>query len=93
MSGHVGPAYDNRRRLGIAFGEALRAARCERGVSQEWLALATGLDRTFMSLLERGGRTPTLLVVFLLADALSTFPSTLVADTFTRFYYRLSSGS
>jgi transcriptional regulator with XRE-family HTH domain len=85
MSPHTGPAYDNRRRLGISFGEVLRAARCERGVSQEGLALASGLDRTFMSLLERGVRTPTLLVVFILADALSTAPSQLVADTSTKF--------
>lgn len=85
MSPHTGPAYDNRRRLGVAFGEVLRTARRERGVSQEGLALATGLDRTFMSLLERGIRTPTLLVVFVLADALSTVPSQLVADTFMRF--------
>jgi transcriptional regulator with XRE-family HTH domain len=87
MSPLTGPAYDDRRRLGIAFGRVLRAARRERGVSQEWLALATGLDRTFMSLLERGNRTPTLLVVFILADALSKKPCQLVADTFMRFLH------
>lgn len=46
-----------------AFGTALRDLRTARGLTQEALADAAGLDRTYPSLLERGLRTPTILVV------------------------------
>jgi len=53
-----------------AFGEAVRRARSERGVSQETLAFSSGLDRTFISAVERGARNPSLVSVYALADAL-----------------------
>ncbi len=37
-----------------AFGRALREIREEKGVAQEKLARAAALDRTYISLLERG---------------------------------------
>ena len=46
-----------------AFGQALRAIREEKGISQERLALDAGFDRTFVSLLERGLRSPTIRTV------------------------------
>lgn len=52
-------------------GRAIRDARHARGVSQERLAFASGLDRTFVSAVERGIRNPSLLSVFALADALN----------------------
>ena len=61
--------------LAKAFGQVLRETRKERGLSQESLALTCGLDRTFISLLERGLRQPTLSSIFALADALGTTPS------------------
>jgi transcriptional regulator with XRE-family HTH domain len=52
-------------------GHAVRQVRRERGVSQERLAFASGLDRTFISALERGVHNPSLLSVFALAEALN----------------------
>ena len=42
------------------FGLAVRAARREQGLAQEQLSEAAGLDRTYVSGLERGHRNPTL---------------------------------
>ena len=64
--------------LAKAFGQVLREARKDRGMSQESLALTCGLDRTFISLLERGLRQPTLSSIFALAEALGTTPSVLL---------------
>ncbi len=43
-----------------AFGAALKAARKKKGLSQEKLAFQSNLDRTYISLLERGKRQPSL---------------------------------
>jgi transcriptional regulator with XRE-family HTH domain len=43
-----------------AFGEVLRDCRTKAGISQENLAFKVDLDRTYISLLERGLRQPTL---------------------------------
>lgn len=37
-----------------ALGEAIRAARKERGYTQESFALKAGLDRSYMGAIERG---------------------------------------
>ena len=52
-----------------------------RRLSQERLAEAAGLDRTYISLLERGLRQPTLETVLRLAEALGTSAATLVRAT------------
>lgn len=44
-----------------AFGESVRRARHARGWSQERLAAESGLDRTYISGVERGVRNPSLL--------------------------------
>lgn len=62
-----------------AFGQVLRHLRTRAGLSQESLALEAGLDRTFISLLERGLRQPTLTTLFTLAHTLNTRPSKLIA--------------
>lgn len=62
-----------------AFGESLREARQRAGISQEKLAHQCGLDRTTLSLLERGKQQPTLGTILLLADHLGIRASTLVA--------------
>ena len=61
-----------------AFGQALRAIREEKGISQERLALDAGFDRTFVSLLERGLRSPTIRTVVKLAVILQVQPSEIV---------------
>ena len=57
-------------RLKEIFGSELRKARKATGISQEKLALKVGLDRTYISMLERGLRQPSLTTIFLLSPAL-----------------------
>jgi transcriptional regulator with XRE-family HTH domain len=63
-----------------AFGETIRAIRKQRGISQESLALKCGLDRTYISGIERGARNPSLTNILKLALALDTSPVQLFAD-------------
>ena len=63
-----------------AFGRALKAARMERGLTQEDLAERGDFDRTYPSLLERGRRSPTFFVILQLAHALRMEPVVLFAD-------------
>ena len=44
----------------IRFGDRLRAVRAAAGLSQEALALNTGISRRYMSGMERGEANPTL---------------------------------
>ncbi|MDR3387721.1 MAG: helix-turn-helix transcriptional regulator [Rudaea sp.] len=61
-----------------AFGAALREARTRAKLSQEDLGLESGVDRTFVSMLERGVRQPALSTVFALCDAMAIKPGQLV---------------
>ena len=61
-----------------AFGAVLRELRTARGITQERLAFNADLDRTFISLLERGQRQPSLATIFGLAQALQLSPSEIV---------------
>ena len=54
----------------VALGERMNALRVARGISQEDFAARVGLDRTYVSGIERGLRNPTLLVLLRLAQAL-----------------------
>lgn len=65
----------------VAFGKVLRAVRKEAKMSQEQLALTAGVERNFVSLIERGINQPTIRVVFKLAEALKTSPASLVKLT------------
>jgi transcriptional regulator with XRE-family HTH domain len=73
-----------RRQAARAFGQALRAVRLARGISQEQLAEAGDFDRTYPSLLERGLRTPTFFVIVSLAEGLNTDPVALFTDAVAR---------
>lgn len=64
-----------------SFGKVLASLRNERGLTQERLAERSGLHRTYISLIERGARQPTLSVIFELAGALDVQPSTLMRKT------------
>lgn len=54
------------------FGEVLRELRTKKGISQEALAHECGRQCTYISLLELGKHSPSLDILFLLADALGT---------------------
>lgn len=62
------------------FGRLVRRQREEIGLSQEALAHQAGLHRTYVSLLERGHRNPSLAVVCALASALGTGMADLVRE-------------
>lgn len=47
-----------RREIKAAIGDALRAKREKLGISQEELAERAGVDRTYISILERGLKKP-----------------------------------
>lgn len=54
------------------FGARLRSVRTAKKISQEHLAALADLDRTYISLLERGLRNPSLECIGKLAFALDT---------------------
>ncbi len=60
------------------FGKALRVVRKSRNLTQLKLAKRCELDRTFISLLERDLRQPTLPTIFKLSAALNIPPSSLI---------------
>lgn len=61
-----------------AFGENMRAARHEAGLSQVALSEATKLDRAAISFLERAERAPDLSTLVRVARALGTTPAKLL---------------
>ncbi|ATX90547.1 helix-turn-helix domain-containing protein [Citrobacter portucalensis] len=54
------------------FGAHLKKLRLQSGLSQEAFADKCGLDRTYVSGIERGVRNPTLEVISVLAKGLET---------------------
>lgn len=65
----------------LAFGEVLRAARQHAGLSQEALAHKAGVDRTYVGMVERAERVPSLRILWAFADALDLDPAELVRRT------------
>ena len=66
------------KKLEKVFGEVLQDLRKKRGFSQEELGFEADCHRTYISLLERGLRNPTLATIFQLADALEVKPSEII---------------
>ena len=62
----------------IAFGRVLRTLRKGKELTQEQLAFEAGVERNFISLIERGINQPTIRVLFKLATALETSPSEII---------------
>ncbi|MGA8938655.1 MAG: helix-turn-helix transcriptional regulator [Acidobacteriaceae bacterium] len=58
-----------------AFGQVLKELRRQRGISQEELAFKSGYHPTYVSLLERGQKSPSLRTIMSLSTALDTQPS------------------
>ena len=68
--------------LGKNFGNALREIRNAAQISQEKLALDCGLDRTYISMLERGLKIPTLKTIDQLSASLNIAPEMLATLAF-----------
>lgn len=64
--------------LSKAFGLVLQDARKRADLTQEQLAFKTDLHPTYVSLLERGQRSPSLEVIEALARALGRKPHTII---------------
>jgi len=62
-----------------AFGKAVRLRRHELELSQEELGARCGLDRTYVSGIERGERNPTIQTIWALSKGLSVAPSELLS--------------
>jgi transcriptional regulator with XRE-family HTH domain len=67
-----------------AFGKVLKEIRHERSLSQEELGFESGYHRTYISLLERGKKSPSLNTVFQLAATLGVSPSEILRQTEAR---------
>ncbi|HET7590956.1 MAG TPA: helix-turn-helix transcriptional regulator [Solirubrobacterales bacterium] len=61
-----------------AFGQALRQIRAEKDLSQEDAALKIGIDRAYYGALERAVKSPTLKMIWKIADPLGLPPSALL---------------
>ncbi len=60
------------------LGDELRRARLKAGLSQEQLGFAAKIDRTYVSMLERDLKSPTLKTFMRLCRALKVSPSAVV---------------
>lgn len=63
----------------LAFGAAVRERRLSLGLSQEGLAHEAGIDRSYVSSVERGGQNVGLVLAAQIAQALDTSLADLIA--------------
>lgn len=63
-----------------AFGTVLRKYRKLAGLSQEQLALQCDLDRTYIGLLERAERQPSITTIFIICEVLKMKPHELIKE-------------
>jgi transcriptional regulator with XRE-family HTH domain len=66
--------------LSFVFHDLIRQARLKAGFTQEDLASKVRLSREYVSLLERGKRTPTVTVFIRLCRALGLSPADLIVQ-------------
>uniref|UniRef100_UPI0040498E92 helix-turn-helix domain-containing protein n=1 Tax=Fulvivirga sp. TaxID=1931237 RepID=UPI0040498E92 len=62
----------------VAYSKTLKSIREEKSISQEKLAFRANLHPTYISLLERGKRQPSLSVIFKLAYELGYSPNAFI---------------
>ena len=67
------------KKLVAAFARALREIRAEQGLTQEQVAHAAGVHRTYIAFLEGGKKQPSIDAVFKIAEGLGVTPSDFVA--------------
>jgi len=63
------------------FGANVRRYRIAAGLSQEAVAVKMGVDRAYVSGMERGQQNVTLLTMWHLAEALNVRPAALLDET------------
>jgi transcriptional regulator with XRE-family HTH domain len=69
-----------RKNLKASLGAVLRAKREKLDISQEELAERAGVDRTYISILERGLKSPTVETLERICAALGTLPERVIAE-------------
>lgn len=69
-----------RKDLKGAIGSVLRAKRVNLGISQEELGERAEVDRTYISILERGLKSPTLETLEKICCALHTLPEQVIGE-------------
>lgn len=67
----------NAKNIQHKFGQQVRLLRKKTNMSQEAFAYKCGLDRTYISGIERGVRNPTLKIIYIIAQNLDVELSTL----------------
>ncbi|MEZ0536382.1 helix-turn-helix domain-containing protein [Caldicellulosiruptoraceae bacterium PP1] len=67
-------------KLNEALALMLKKYRTDLGYSQEEFAYRCGLDRTYISLMERGKRNPTIKTIFIMSKNLNVKPSQFIKD-------------
>ena len=63
------------------FGANVRVYRLAAGLSQEAVAVRMGVDRAYVSAIERGLQNVTLLTIWQLAEALKVRPADLLVES------------
>lgn len=63
----------------LAVGQAVRDARLRGGLSMRALAVRCGVSQAFLSAVERGMSTPSIITLYKLAEVLGTEPADLLA--------------
>jgi transcriptional regulator with XRE-family HTH domain len=69
-----------RKDLKATIGRVLRTRREKLGISQEEVAERAGVDRSYVSILERGLKSPTLETLEKICAALGTLPESVIED-------------
>lgn len=69
------------------FGTQLRELRKHAGITQEELAFRAGLARTYISLLERGIKSPSLTIFLRLCVVLQQKPDEVMAQIYQRLLH------
>jgi len=62
------------------FGANVRVYRLAAGLSQEAVAVRMGVDRAYVSAIERGRQNATLLTIWAVAQALGVRPADLIVE-------------
>ena len=71
---------ESERKIKAKFGRRLREMRKRKGLSQETLALACDLDRTYIGSIERGERNISLINIYKIAEAMGTTAESFFTD-------------